>query len=186
MRGRDKLLEEVRGQPLLRDRAKTFITAGLHPVLVVLPPDRPDREGAIDSLEVRKIINPLAHTGMASSIKAGLTALPTEPIGALLMPADMPNITATHLSQLKMAFESNPKAIIRSAGLSGSPSSPNLIPRELFGYFDALEGDQGGRDIFKQCGDRIYVTELDGQDATIDLDTPEDWENWRKSNRNLT
>ncbi len=181
MEGRDKLMEPVRDTSLLRDRVAMAMESAAHPVLVVLPPDRPARIGAIADFDVVRVINPFAAGGMASSIKAGLKAVPKDCLGTLMMPADMPNITADHLNLMIERAKAEPETILRAAGADGFPKSPTYLPRPCFPLFRTLQDDEGGRQVLQNYQGEIKTVPLDGPDPTFDLDTPEDWERWRTS-----
>lgn len=181
MGGRDKLMEPVRGRPLLQDRVRMMMDAPVDLTIVVLPPDKPERNAALAEQDVQCVVNDKATSGMASSIQIGLAAVPHDCVGAVIMPADMPNITADHIALMIATFVENPTKLLRAAGPGGKAKSPALIPRDLFPAFDTLSGDQGGRALMAQFADRAEVIPLDGTDPTLDLDTPEDWAAWQAS-----
>ena len=62
MRGGDKLLEMVQGEPMLRRQARLALQTGA-PVIVTLPTDRPDRNLALAGLDVQVIGVPDAEMG---------------------------------------------------------------------------------------------------------------------------
>ncbi|MBD3765962.1 MAG: NTP transferase domain-containing protein, partial [Rhodobacterales bacterium] len=62
MGGRDKLMEPVAGEPLLRRVARVAWASGA-PVIVVLPPDRPARAAALAGLEVTRVVADQAAAG---------------------------------------------------------------------------------------------------------------------------
>lgn len=72
MRGRDKLLEEVRNRTLLRDRAVAALETRA-PVFVTLPPRgaAPERWSALSGLEVLRVPVSRPELGMSASIRAG-------------------------------------------------------------------------------------------------------------------
>ena len=95
MRGADKLLEEIEGDPLLTRSARVALATGC-PVTVTLPPDRPARLAALQGLAVTPIIVTDAARGMAASLIAGLRALPAaSPV--LMVLADLPDLTTEDL-----------------------------------------------------------------------------------------
>lgn len=177
MGGRDKLTRTVDGVPLLRRVASRAVGTGL-PVLALLPPDRPERAAALDGLALRRVPVPDAALGMAQSIRAGLGALPPDTPGALMLMADMPDITGGDLRRLADRFiELGGETVVRAATRDGTPGSPNVVPRALFPALMRLSGDTGGRDVLRTVP-QDHVA-LDGRRAVTDLDTPADWAAWR-------
>ncbi|MBO9401438.1 nucleotidyltransferase family protein [Shimia sp. R9_3] len=178
MRGGDKLLEEVEGAPLLRTLALRAMKTGAE-VLVALPTDRRQRRDALDGLNVAIVEVSDAHEGMAHSLRGGIAALPEKTSAVMILPADMPELTAEDFQTLTAAHQDDPKAILRGATSTDKPGHPVLFPSRFFEDLRKLSGDVGARDILKANHDVVKLIPLPGDHALIDLDTPEQWENWR-------
>lgn len=179
MGGRDKLLEEVEGQPLIVRTAGMALATGL-PVTVVLPPDRPVRRAAIAGMALRLAVADKAREGMAESLKAGFAALPA-PAPVLLMLADLPEMQSEDLSAVLAAGTAAPDLIHRGAAAGGEPGHPVLLPLWLWPEILDLTGDQGARELLLRHRERVRLVPLPGARAITDLDTPEDWAAWRKA-----
>lgn len=178
MRGRDKLMEEIDGRPLLRRQAQK--ATGLGPVLMTLPEPPHPRYGALEGLSVQIIPVPDAATGMSASLRAGFAALPSDAPAAMLLLADLPDITAQDLETVAKAFDLGSDDLIwRGATQEGLPGHPIIFHASLFGAFATLTGDSGGREVVAQAKGRISLVPLPGNRARRDLDTPEDWAAWR-------
>lgn len=177
MRGGDKLLEQVDGQPQLARILQAALQTGL-PVTVALPPDRPDRAAAIAALPARQISVPDPAQGMAASLTAGLASLPPT-TGVMLLLADLPDITAQDLITLRDAWAQEPEAILRGAAADGTPGHPVCFPPDLRDDLMTLKGDEGARAVLVRHRARLRLIPLPGRHATTDLDTPEDWAAWR-------
>ncbi|CAN0587772.1 unnamed protein product, partial [Ectocarpus sp. 12 AP-2014] len=89
MRGRDKLLQEVDGQPLIARAAEIALATGAQ-VVVTLPPPPHPRYAALAGLDVRTIPVPDAGEGMGASIRTGIAALPPATPAAMILLADLP------------------------------------------------------------------------------------------------
>ncbi|MCB1328189.1 MAG: nucleotidyltransferase family protein [Maritimibacter sp.] len=181
MRGRDKLIEPVRGRPLLADRAAIAVTAlgAAASVLVALPPRNaaPDRWDALGGLGVTCVEVAAPEAGMSASLAAGIAALPAFVTALMILPADMPDITADDLSALISAFDG--RTILRGTGDDGTPGHPVLFPARDLPALAAQTGDQGGRALLAADPARVRLVPLPGRHALTDLDTPEDWAAWR-------
>ena len=183
MRGRDKLLEEVDGQPLLRHVAKVALTSG-QTVLVALPPAAVLRRAALSGLPVELLTVNDAASGMAASIRAGVAALPATATALLLMLADMPDIGPDDIHALLSAHDATPDApILRASGAGGEPGHPVLFPARHFPQLRQLTGDTGARALLSDPTAPVHLIPLPGNRAVTDLDTPEDWDRWRAANR---
>jgi CTP:molybdopterin cytidylyltransferase MocA len=177
MRGGDKLLERVDGQPQLARILQAALQTGL-PVTVALPPDRPERAAAIAALPAQRITVPDPAQGMAASLTAGLASLPAT-AGVMLLLADLPEITAQDLITLRDAWAQEPEAILRGAAVDGTPGHPVCFPPDLRDDLMTLKGDEGARSVLVRHRARLRLIPLPGRHATTDLDTPEDWAAWR-------
>lgn len=176
MRGADKLLMAVRGTTLLADRIA--MAASVATTLVTLPP-RPHPRWAQAAGAIAVPV-PGADVGLSASLKCGIRALPPQARGVLILPADMPDITATDLQTLLNARADNPDALICQATTEdGKPGHPVLFDAATFPLFAALFGDSGARPIIDHYADRVHSVPLTGGRARHDLDTPEDWTDWR-------
>lgn len=179
MAQRDKLLEPVAGVPLLARVVRAALATGA-PVVVVLPPDRPGRAAVLDGLDVQMVTAVRARQGMTESLRAGLAAVPVGPV--LLLLADLPEIEAADLSRVLAEGQAHPDAILRGAAFDGTPGHPVLLPARFRPALMRLTGDQGARDLLRAHADQVRAVVLPGCHAVTDLDTPEDWANWRAAN----
>lgn len=184
MRGRDKLLEMIDGETLLRRSAKAVQNAQVDRIHVVLPPNNAAREAALEGLKVNRITSLEWREGMAASIRAGMGALSDECDAVIIALADMPDVTAVHLDAITAAFDPNEgREICRAMAADGTPGLPVLFGRRFFETLANLQGDRGARDVLKDAAEFLVDVPTKGQGAVIDLDTPEAWDNWR-NNRN--
>lgn len=180
MRGGDKLLEPVAGEPLLTRIARAAL-ATRAPVTVTLPPDRPARSAALAGLPVAQVTVPDPAQGMSASLAAGLAAIPPSH-GIMLLLADLPEITAEDLTHLLTLWRQEPEAILRGAAQDGTPGHPVCFPPDLRDDLLTLRGDEGARSVLIRHRARLRAVPLPGTHATTDLDTPEDWAAWRAAN----
>ncbi|OIQ24193.1 MAG: 4-diphosphocytidyl-2C-methyl-D-erythritol synthase [Alphaproteobacteria bacterium MedPE-SWcel] len=178
MQGRDKLMEDVDGQPLLAHLVHQARATDL-PVYVTLPgPAHPRARAATGATAV-----PVhdAAEGMSASIRAGLRVLPDTVRGALLLPADMPELTTADFQQMAARFQGENGPILRASGADETgtlrPGHPVLFPKRCFAALQKLRGDTGARALLQD--DRVEMVPLPGARALTDLDTPEAWAHWR-------
>jgi molybdenum cofactor cytidylyltransferase len=180
MRGGDKLLEDVGGEPMLTRAARMAAGTGLQ-VIVALRPDRPDRARVLEGLPVTPVLVPDPGDGMSASLRAAASVAPQDaPLAVCL--ADMPEITTEDLAALVEAYHAaGGDRVVRAASEDGRPGQPVIFPPRLRDDLLALSGDAGGRDILRT--ETPILVPLRGLRALTDLDTPEDFAAWRGGRR---
>ena len=183
MRGRDKLLEIVDGIPLLRRQVLMALGTTTGPVFVTLPPAPHPRYGVIDDLDVTLVPVRDADEGMNASIRRGVAALPPDTAAAMMLLADLPDLTTDDLTTcLGRVDLTSGNSIWRGATADGKPGHPIIFAAEHFAGLASLRGDSGGRDIVAAAQDQTQLIPLPDQHARRDLDTPEAWATWRREN----
>ena len=155
MRGRDKLLEPVGGEPLLARQVRIAGEAGLE-AFVALPPAPHPRHDALPE-GVRRIPVRDAAEGMGRSIAAGVGALREAPVILLLL-ADLPEIETADILAVLAAREAEPGALVwRGATADGRGGHPILFAPPLYPALMALRGDDGGRSVVASAGARVRL-----------------------------
>ncbi len=178
MRGRDKLLEEVRGRPLLGDRSEMALGTGAQ-VLVTLPPDQPRRVAVLTEIgnpRLAWVTIPDARTGMSASLRRGARwAMDSKADALMILLPDLPDLTEYDINSMLQAYDF--KSVLRATSEDGIPGHPVIFPARLFSALASLSGDQGARDILR--AHPVIPLALPGIRAITDLDTPEAWDAWR-------
>lgn len=171
--GANKLLADLGGRPLLRHAVEAALASRARPVLVVTGHQADEVRTALAGLDVAFVANPDFALGLASSLKAGLRAVPTECAGALVLLGDMPRITAAHLDALMAVFASGAAPGIVVPVHQGQRGNPVLWPADLFGEMLALDGDAGARGLMGTHASRVREIDLGTDAVLMDVDTPE-------------
>lgn len=178
MRGRDKLLEEIDGKPLLRRQTETALASGC-PVMVALPVGSP-RQAALDGLAVTIVTVRDAAEGLGATLRtAALFAARHAPDRAMavLLP-DVPGIGPFDIKTVIARFDAEGgDRVVRATDDTGRPGTPLVVPPRLLPKFAELTGDDGGKEAL--AGEDVVLVPVSGNRATFDLDTPEDWATWR-------
>lgn len=182
MRGRDKLLEDIGGKPLLRSVADTAWASAASEVVTVLGARAEARQDVLGALPLRFVQNANWQSGMASSIRAGIDALPETTDGAIILLADMPDIRADLLNDLITAFDPERGiTIVRPVSASGPVGNPILFGRRHFPALASLTGDTGAKPVIAANPDAVLDLPTGDDGVLTDLDTPEAWAAWRKT-----
>ena len=172
MGGPNKLLSRFGGVPLVRRIAGELVRSPVASIVVVTGHQADAVAAALDGLDLRIAPNPDHASGLASSLKAGLSALPSGCDGALICLADMPMIEARHIARLVDAFAAaKGRAVVRAAA-GGRPGNPVILPRPLIALAHTLGGDRGARRLIEESGLPVVDVEI-GEAALVDVDTPQ-------------
>ena len=178
MRGADKLLEPVDGVACLRLLAQRALKV-TDDVLVTVPDPSHPRVALLSDLPVTCLPVPDAASGMSASLRAGIAALPARTTAAMILPADMPEISAADMAQLWAVYQASGLSILQGANAEGVPGHPVIFSHRLFPEFRDLSGDKGAAGLIRKHANSHGLFELPGNHAVTDLDTPEEWLAWR-------
>ncbi len=169
-----KLIALLHGKPLVRHVAEMAMASRARPIFVVTGHAAEKVEAALAPLGLTFVFNPAYATGLASSLQAGIAALPETAAGAVILLADMPSISAGLIDRLIQAFGESaqpPSAVVPVRGkLRGNPA---LIGRKLFDALKCLDGDRGARAVIDAAGKDVVECLVDDPAIEVDIDTPE-------------
>jgi CTP:molybdopterin cytidylyltransferase MocA len=183
MPGSQKLLLEFDGRPMVRHAVEAASEGGCHQVVVVYSAsDVKDAIGGAAEL----VHNPDAHTGMASSLKAGLRALRPEIEAAVVLLGDQPLVGSRTVAAVLRAWrrEGSRPAVAVSKRQNGSNEGlparggahwtpPVVLAREMWDQVYALDGDAGARQILDGHPELLDTVPAPGRPD--DIDTPDDY-----------
>ncbi len=179
MRGVDKLLLAVNGQPLLRRSVLRLLASGVDHVVVIIDAQFPLRYECLADLDVETVRIHAARPALSTSLKRGLKCVEEDIAGLLIHLPDMPDITTADINKVLAAR--SPDCLVRGASPEGEPGHPVLVPRCFFHLFATITGDQGLVQVMKKGNYPTRQVPLAGRHSHRDLDTPEDWQSWQKS-----
>jgi len=170
--GRQKLLLQLQGKPVVRLSVE-HIVSHVEDVVVVTGPEDTAIRQALEGLPVRFAVNPRPQDGQGTSIAAGVAALKPWTTAALIALGDQPRMPAAVVPALLDAFRRSGKAIIAPV-YQGVHGTPVLFSSEVFGELRALTGDAGARAVVKVNPERVEAVAFDIA-MPPDVDTPEDY-----------
>ncbi|WP_159586587.1 NTP transferase domain-containing protein [Chelativorans xinjiangense] len=172
MGAENKLLADFAGKTLVRRAAERVAESRAAGAVAVLGHEAEAVSQALSGLDLRQVKNEDFATGLASSLKVGIRALPPSAAGALVALADMPEVTTADFDRLIEAFvAAGGRAIVRATH-GGKRGNPVILPRVLFAEVERLAGDTGARHIIESAPLEVIDVEL-GAAASLDVDTPE-------------
>ncbi|HLX98113.1 MAG TPA: nucleotidyltransferase family protein [Roseiarcus sp.] len=169
-----KLVANLDGKPVVRRVAEAALASRARPVVVVAGHARSSVEEALTGLELEVAFNPQFASGLASSLRVGLAAMPRDIAGALVLLGDMPEVGAPLIDTLIEACQRK-DALAAVPVHEGRRGNPVLLGRGLFEAAMRLEGDEGARRLVAALAPEACV-EVPAPDfsAVLDIDTPDD------------
>jgi molybdenum cofactor cytidylyltransferase len=126
---------------------------------------------------LKVVVNPAYEQGMASSLRAGLSALDPQIGAALIVLADQPFVRPETLDKLARKYRRTPAPIVIPS-YKGVRGNPVLLHRSVFAEVMALEGDTGCRAIFGNHPETVKL-EVEDEGILLDIDNQEDYERLR-------
>ncbi|MGW5875814.1 nucleotidyltransferase family protein [Nocardiopsis terrae] len=165
--GRPKALVELGGERLVDRGARILGQGGCAPVMVVL--------GAADTTVAGALTvkNPDWSTGMGSSVRAGIDAVPDTVDALLVALADQPLVTAEAVHRLVEAYEQGARVAV--ATYNGNPRNPVMLGREHWStVYSMAEQDVGARPFLRAYSHLVTTVACDDVASPEDIDTVED------------
>ncbi|CAM3476703.1 nucleotidyltransferase family protein [Hydrogenibacillus schlegelii] len=180
--GRPKQWLPLGGKPLFRHSVEAATQAGLDPVILVAGGDAEQMARAVADLPVEVIANPDFRLGMSTSLKRGLRTMQGRADACLILLADQPLVSRPLIEALCHAYlarRAHGTKIVRPL-FQGVPGHPVLVDASLFPYYEALEGDVGGKAILERFREAMALLPWGDHRAGVDVDTPEDYRTVRR------
>ena len=175
--GRAKLLLPIGGEPALRLAGRAAIESGATPIVVVMGAERSALRAALAGLPFQVAVNDNPAEGQASSIRVGVSALPSETEAALIVLGDQPFLPREVVPALIAAL-AQPGKIIAAPRYRDGRGNPVLFGRRTFPELLAITGDQGARSVVERDPARVALVDFDFP-MPDDLDTPDDYDRLR-------
>jgi len=174
MAGTNKLLVEVAGAPIVVRVVDATLNSRADPVIVVTGFEAAALAAALGDRPVILVHNTDFASGLSSSLRCGIEAVPDSVDGVLVCLGDMPRLTAAHLDRLIDAFDADVGRAICVPVHNGQRGNPVLWARRYFGEILALRGDVGARRLLEAHADGVFRVSMDDDAVLADVDEPED------------
>ncbi len=165
--GQPKALVELDGQTFAERGVKTLQAGGAGPIFMVTGAAPVELDG------IHTVFNQQWRTGMGSSLRAALRALPPDVDAVVVALADQPLVGAEAVARLIAAFGSG--ATVAVAAYAGKPRNPVLLAREHWpDVIATATGDQGARAFLRARPDLVTLVECGDTGRPDDIDTTAD------------
>jgi molybdenum cofactor cytidylyltransferase len=174
---KNKLLLGIGGRIVLDRVLSSIESSRVEEVFVVLGHRPEDLMPIVDAHSAEAVLNPDYEEGMTSSFKAGLSRVSVEAVFLCL--GDQVVLDPVLMDRMMDAMEADPEALVVSPVHEGRRGHPVLFKKALFSEIMGLGQGSTLKDVVERHTDRHL--EVDGDVwCTLDMDTPEDYEQIRE------
>jgi molybdenum cofactor cytidylyltransferase len=176
MGGPNKLLAELAGKKLVRIATEQALASKASEIIVVTGHQADLVEQALQGLQgpkVKFVRNPDFAGGLASSVKAGISAVSAEADSAVICLGDMPLIDSGLIDRLIENFAPDRGNLIVVPVADGRRGNPVLWSRRFFRELMTLDGDIGARHLIARHAEAVAEVPVEGNGAFLDIDTPQ-------------
>ena len=167
--GADKLLALVDGAPVLSWSASA-LAAEVDALYLVVPPEAAARLLAVSGVEAVMVEHARRDDGLASSIGAGVAALPPHVEAVVIALADQPFVSAGIVRRLRERWSAGGVVAVAPRYHDGR-GHPVLFGRSAFAALQALEGDGGAKALLESLGPGLALVDVE-EAMPADVDTP--------------
>ena len=171
--GSNKLCEKLNGKALVRHVADAALSSSAAPVIIVTGHECERVEAELAGLDIKLVFNPAFASGMASSLKCGIAALPAAAEAAVVLLGDMPLVSSSIIDRLIETFMQYPAMSAVVPMFGDVWGNPVLIGRSLFPEVAVLTGDRGARKLLEVHRDGVIELAVADDAVLTDVDTPE-------------
>lgn len=152
----------------------TIESAAVGPAYVVIGNEAGRVAPAVMAGGAVAVANPAFAGGMMSSVKAGISALPDEVDGAMILPVDVPLVRADTLSRIAESARKSEAPVLRPT-FRGRPGHPPFVHRRLFAEILAALPEATLRDILDRHHDEAQSVAVVDCGILRDMDYPDDY-----------
>lgn len=148
----NKLLASLGGEAVVRRTIAAVRGAGLENVIIVTGPDGDAIETALADFGVFCVRCADDLDGMGYSIAAGALALDADIDGVMIVPGDMPLLSAGSLRLLISVFGAQGgQRIVHAADEHGAQRNPVIWPRAMIEQLTTLHGSDGAKALIRDA-----------------------------------
>jgi len=175
--GRNKLMIEYEdGTPLFMHAVNAALGSEGSPVFIVTGYHDEEMAEHLENIDINVLYNPAYRSGIKTSIALGLKSIPSFCEGALLLPADMPNITAADINKLIASYKKGKEKQVCMFTHHGQKANPIIWSSALYDKADIVPEDSLLRPIFMEHADYTTYVDVKNDAKFLDVNFPSDIE----------
>jgi molybdenum cofactor cytidylyltransferase len=170
---RNKLLERIDGEPLVRRATEPLTAANLATVTVVVGHQARRVRAAVADMGVDIVENDDFRAGQSTAVRTGVARTRERGDDAVLVAlGDMPAVSADAVERVLAAYRHGVGDAVVAA-YDGVRGNPVLFDARYYDALSAVEGDSGGKAVLLGAADGVAV-ETGDPGVVADVDRPAD------------
>jgi CTP:molybdopterin cytidylyltransferase MocA/SAM-dependent methyltransferase len=166
--GGGKLLAEMGGRPLIQHVLDALDAAGVADVVVVLGADASAIDAAVAWRHERRVVNPDPGRGLASSLRVGFEAVPSDADAVLVALGDQPLVSPAVIRALLDAPEVDGRSIVVPTYEDERGRNPVVIRRRAFAVVAEATGDRGLGPVLAEHPELVAEVPVPGSNPDVD------------------
>jgi molybdenum cofactor cytidylyltransferase len=171
--GTDKALLIYRGRTFLEGIIATLNESGISRIVVVLGHHAEDIRRTVNLRGAEVVVNQNYSQGQTSSLQAGLQALISPELEAILLClVDHPAASAQTIRELIAGFRKSPSTVVIPT-YRNQRGHPVLIARALFDELLQLGTEAGANSVIRRHRPQTSLIEVEDPGVLVDVDDPE-------------
>lgn len=141
-------------------------------IIVVLGANAELIQSSLNESEITIKTNNEWQSGISSSIRAGIKALPEDTEAVMILLCDQPLLKESSLKKLIDLWLQRSKSIVASK-YQDTSGVPAIFPAAFFSQLESLQGDKGAKQLLMSMKEQVLTISV--PEASIDIDTQNDF-----------
>jgi len=169
-----KVLAPVGGVAMIRRVVEAGLKSEVFSLTVVTGAGAEAVVSELQDCNVSIVENSDYREGIASSLKRGLSSLPADLDGVMILLADMPFITAAHINELLAEFNPATERDIVAPIRAGRLGNPVIWSARYIEAMKKLTGDRGAKPLLDEFAANVWEVPMGDDAIFMDVDTLEE------------
>lgn len=179
------LLRDDAGEPLFSYAFHAAWRGGCRPVIAVISENSAPLMDDPAFSRARFVRNWRATEGLATSLRAGVEAVPSDVSSVMILLADQPFVTSELIAQLRSAHADHAECAVIRPVFAGVPGHPVLFSSALMKELRACQGDAGARHLLRRYEKKTLTIPAPVDTLPLDIDTPEEFAQYKTMRASL-
>ena len=171
----NKLLLELKGEPLVYRTASTLLASAADEVVAVLGHKAEAVEAALRG-KVRTVFNPNYSRGMTTSIQAGVLACSEQTRAYLICLADLAFLQVADVNRIIETWKAAQSNAIAAPIHGSKRGNPVVFSSDYREDILACQEMNGCKSVIKKHQDKLQLVAMDNDHCLRDMDHPEDYQ----------